>query len=520
MYIPVARAEITESLIHLRDLFRKVPRGNDGDIRAHERREITTKNLLSNLIRMKQHPTLHTVLEVADIFRLTLSGSHRLFGYKLEDIAKYDLEWNSSRTHVIETYPFERDQLIELPSELGDQGVFQTPTRLTNLVNAWQSDIPIRVLEEDIGWQRANVFYARVGTEDSLGSSLPPGAIAQVETIGDPEQQRPNPKTIYLLQFGNGYRCSRCVVTKGKLLLLASTKSYCGPISFTYPGEVRIVGRVRMFAVELPAPKQGSLHTLPTSRYPAPLILPWEHRSLDRLFDTTYRRFERTRQERRRMREALSAEFETNLSGRTERRYRLPSPSQPHVSTLLQLSLLNMVRYTDTMRALRVLRTDQGRFSLDTLLKVQHLGDLLPSNRRSTLPLPSERWNALREVYREWPPLLSTRFPRFQHLQDRIVRLSHGSEIYGLEPPIAPGSLVQLDEINEVQELLTGADRTGWARPIYALKRDGQICCGHLDRGSQHYIFLSSDQGAVDAIRLLAEEVRQIRQVTGVAVPI
>ena len=76
MYNPVACAEITESLIHLRDLFRKVPRRNDGDTRSHERREITTKNLLSNLVRMKQHPTLHTVLEIGDIFRLTLGGSH------------------------------------------------------------------------------------------------------------------------------------------------------------------------------------------------------------------------------------------------------------------------------------------------------------------------------------------------------------------------------------------------------------------------------------------------------------
>jgi hypothetical protein len=520
MYNPVARAEITESLLHLRDLFRKGPRGNDGDIRAHERREITTKNLLSNLVRMKEHPTLHTVLEVADIFTLTLSGSHRLFGYKLEDIAQYDLEWNSGRTHVIENYPFQRDQLIELPSGFGDQEAFQSPARLTDLVKAWQSDIPIRVLEEDSGWQSANVFYARVGTEDSSGTNLPPGAIAQVEPIGASEQQRPNPKAIYLLQFGNGYRCSRCVVTKGKLLLLVSARSYRGPMSFAYPGEVRIVGRVRMFAIELPAPEQRSLPTLPTSRYPAPLILPWEHRSLDRLFDTAYRRFERTRQQRRRMRDELDMVFQTKLSGRTERRYRLPSPSQPHVATLLQLSLLNMVRYTDTLRALRVLRTDQGRFSLDALLKLQHLSDLSPSSPKSTLPLPSERWNALREVYREWPSLLSTRFPRFQHLQDRIVRLPEGSKLYGLDPPIAAGSLLQLDEISDAHEPSDRTDRTGWSRPIYALQSDGQIRCGHLDRDAEHYIFLTGDQGAADAIRLRTEELRQIRQVTGIAVPI
>jgi hypothetical protein len=520
MYDPAARAEIADSLIHLRNLFRRSPRRNVSEMRTHERREITTKHLLSNLVRMKQHPTLHTVCEVADIFRLTLSGAHRLFGYKLEELAKFDFEWNSGRTHLIENYPFERDQLVELPAELGNEDAFQLPSRLDGLVRAWQSNIPIRALEEDRGWQRPGVFYARIGTEDSYGTNLPAGAVALVELISEPEAQRPNPTSTYLLQFGNGFRCSRCVVTKGKLLLLVSTRSYRGPLSFAYPGEVRIAGRVRLFASELPAPARRSILTLPQARHPAPLILPWEHRSLDRLLDSAHRRFERSRQERDRMQGALETVFQTKLSGRTERRYRLPTLSKPHVDVLIQLTLLSMARYTDTLGALQVLRSDQGRFSLNTLLTLQHLSDLSPSSPETRLPTPSAQWDSLRETYREWPSLLSTRFPGLQYLQDQIVRLPAGSKVHGLEPPIAPGSLIQLGDIGDGPERISGSDKTGWSRPIYALHRDGRIRCGRLDREAHQYIFLSGDQGAPEAIRLHSEELTRIRQVTGITVPI
>ncbi len=84
MYSFVPREQIADTLIHLRGLFRNVPPIDEKEYRARERRELLTKNLLSNLRRTKDHPTLHSVLEVANAFSLTLDGAHRLFGYELE----------------------------------------------------------------------------------------------------------------------------------------------------------------------------------------------------------------------------------------------------------------------------------------------------------------------------------------------------------------------------------------------------------------------------------------------------
>ena len=100
MYRPVPRNEISDTLAHLRDLHRQLRPSNDRERYAFERRELITKNLLSNFRRTGDHPTLSTLLEVADMFSLTVEGAHRLFGYELGGIREYDLSLNGGRTHI------------------------------------------------------------------------------------------------------------------------------------------------------------------------------------------------------------------------------------------------------------------------------------------------------------------------------------------------------------------------------------------------------------------------------------
>jgi len=231
VYRPVTRGEIADALVHIRDLYRQIAPSNEQQYRAAERRDVRIKNLLSNLPRTKEHPTLNTVDEVADMARLTTEGAHRLFGYNLTKIRNYDLRLNSGRTHIVETYAFDRDRLIDLPLEFESDEAFRFGGLLGDMVSKWQTGIPIRVLEE-AGWLGSGKFFVHIGTEDSLGSTLPPGSLALVEPIEDDEKFHPSPRATYLLQFGNGYRCSRCVVSRGKLQLLASERTYLGTENF------------------------------------------------------------------------------------------------------------------------------------------------------------------------------------------------------------------------------------------------------------------------------------------------
>jgi len=62
VYRPVPRSKISDALEHLRDLHRQVTPSNDRERHAAERRELLTRNLLSNLHRTKSHPTLTMLL--------------------------------------------------------------------------------------------------------------------------------------------------------------------------------------------------------------------------------------------------------------------------------------------------------------------------------------------------------------------------------------------------------------------------------------------------------------------------
>jgi hypothetical protein len=100
VYRPVPRSEILEALIHIRELHRRVKPSNEHDALVSDRREAIFKDLLSNLPRTSEHPTLKSVLEIADTCSMTLEGAHRSLGYDLEELQEYDLRLNGSRTHM------------------------------------------------------------------------------------------------------------------------------------------------------------------------------------------------------------------------------------------------------------------------------------------------------------------------------------------------------------------------------------------------------------------------------------
>ena len=518
MHSPVPSSEIIETLLRIRDLFRRIRPSDEHELRASQRRETATKDLLSNLPRTNEHPTLRSLLEIAEIYSLTLEGAHKLFGYSLEDIRQYDLQLNGGRTHIFESYPFERDLQIDLPARLAPAEAFAVDALLRDLVLEWQTGIPLRTLEEE-GWEQPGTFYVRVGTEDNLGSSIPPGAMAQVEPIGEDETALPNPRSIYLLQFANGYRCSHCVVTRGKLRLFSTGRVYFGREEFAYPGCVRIAGRIRMFALSLPLPEYPVPVSLPHSARGADLILPWEHRTRDRLLATKHRRFRRSKEEELFIHEFLEHQLHARLSGRSERRYRRPTSSDPHVNTLIHLALAHLARYTDTLRSSGSWQSDRGHFSLETLLRASSIEDARAAHGNVYSPTPSEVWEARRIEFGGWPPLLSVRFPQLREWENRVLRLAHGSEIAGLDPSLGPGSLLLVEDNLATPDSFGERTKSGWSRPIYVLRRGLEFICGYLDKNGSQYAVLSAANGGVKA-SLRAEDLGQLSRVTGVAVPV
>lgn len=518
MYRHVPHSDIIDALIYIRDLFRRIRPSNERALRAQERREASIRDLLSNLPRTNQHPTLKAVLEVAKACCLTLEGAHRLFGYELGKIREYDLLLNGGRTHIFESYPFERDLLVDLPLRFAEHEGFAGDAFLRELVPEWQTELPIRALEDE-QWSRPDTFYVHVGTEDSLGSPIPPGAMALVEPIDRDEALHPNPRNIYLLQFGNGYRCSHCVATGRKLRLFSPKGTYLGREEFLYPGAVRIAGRIRMFAMDLPAPEYPTLSLLPESQQSADLILPWEHRSRDRLLATKHRRFRRSKEQERLIDDVLKAELHANLSGRSERRYRRPTSSEPHVNALIHLTVAHTARYTDALRAGGFLHSDKGRFSLDSLLRATRIEDLMDQPHSALSPTPADVWEGLRREWVEWPPLLSMKFPHLRRWDERILRLAEGYAISGLDPSVRPGSWILLEQLSAIPNMRSEATKTGWARSLYVLRKEMGYFCGYLEREGEQYAIVS-DAGGEAKIAFRSDELPSLNRVAGIAVPV
>jgi hypothetical protein len=519
VYKPVPRGQILDSLVHIRELHRRVKPTSEREQLLYERREAATRDLLSNLPRLNEHPTLKTLFEIADVNRLTLDGVHRLFGYELDRIRDLDLQLNGDRTHIFESYAFERDRLIDLPSRLAPRESFVANALMRDLVADWQTEIPIRTLDGR-GWRRPGTFYVHIGTEDSLGAGIPPGALALIQPVEDEEKLRPNPRAIYLLQFGNGYRCSRCVVTRGKLRLFTSMKVYLGSQEFLYPGEVRIAGRIRMFAVNLPVPEYPSLRSLPPCSPCAELVLPWEQLSRDRLLATEHKRFKRPKEAEQSIREFLRNELNAKLSGRSERRYRRPSKSEPHVNALIHLSLAHVARYTDSLRAGGSWISDNGRFSLENLLNASRLEDLSTLSRDAHLPEPREVWEARLKEFVEWPPLLSLKFPQLRFWDDRVMRLSDGNAIHALDPPLTGGSWLLLEKVPTIPDIGDEKKQVGWSRPIYILRKGFEVFCGYLEQEAHQYVLVSGTHNPAPGLVFPTNEFSQLNRVAGAAVPV
>jgi hypothetical protein len=274
-----------------------------------------------------------------------------------------------------------------------------------------------------------------------------------------------------------------------------------------------------MFAVDLPIPDYPGLGLLPESQQVADLILPWEHRSRDRLLATKHRRFRRSKEQERFIQDVLKRELEAKLSGRSERRYRSPTPSEPHVNALIHLTVAHFARYTDALRTGGALRSDTGRFSLESLLNARRIEDLLEQPRSAMPPLPADVWQGLRNTWGEWPPLLSMKFPDLQKWDERIVRLADGRTISGLDPSIRPGSCVLLEAATVTPAIEGDITKTGWSRPLYVFRKGIKLFCGYLEREGAQYALLTTAAGGAQ-ISLRADELKSLCRVAGIAVPV
>ena len=487
MYDSVFPQQATEVLSRLFALIKRAPR----DVATRLNRESAglSPDLLTNIRQFGSTPTPRQLQALKLRLSLTIGGAFKLFGYKLDGMQSIDRFLNGGRTRFVESYPFHRDRPVDLPGTLGHDRTFQGTAFLSDLVLRWQKQIPIRAIR-GLHWQKNGFLYAQLGSSDTLAMpKIPPGSHIVIRPIGEQERQNPYPTRMYFLQNGRGYLCCGCTVRQRKLWLITEDHNYAGPHEFYYPGEVRIVGRVTSFGVRLPL--AVSSFALPQRAYrSAPLILPWEHRSLPKLISAERQRFGITEAHLARASEILESHLGASVSARTLRRYEQETERVPRTAVLICLALIHSLRLTDVLRILNLWTDESQHYSLNALMSATTFDDLPTGFPPAEAPDPVTRWQPLLDEWGEWPTLLSMAMPNLGEWGHRTLRINQSAWFKGLDPLLAPHSVVVLDELKVSPPLHTESQKQSWDRPIFALRHEDRIFCGYLEEHGVNLVLL------------------------------
>jgi hypothetical protein len=517
VYEPMSALRKAEMLSHLLMLSRS--RRSGVAAREPEVSGALSSDLISNIRQFGYTPSPRQLFAISESLNLTIGGAFKLFGYSLERIRELDFLLNGARTRLIETYPFYRDRLVDLPEVLGNASSLRQNSFLSDLVRSWKHEVPIRAIRGP-HWSRRKLLYAQVGTSDGMGlPRIPPGSVVAIEDIDEIERWKPAPERYYFLQHRTGYSCCRCIVDGGRLLLIADRQKVGTRLEFTFPGEARIVGRVVFFATRLPIPES---HPLPHRNTDdnVPLLFPWEYTSFPALLKAEKLRFGITEAHLKGVAEVLEDQLGVRLSSRTLRRHEHTAEQLPRTAILLALIVTHSLRPSDVLRLLRLWPHGAKQLSLTTLMRASKATDLPSAFDPAAIPEPAAQWYELLGEWGEWPSLLSMTFPYLASQQVNLLRLNPIARFRGLSSLLGDGSVVMFNDQDTFPPSNGAIGPEGWNRPIYVLRHSGDALCGYLELNATHLALQSHPTSGIPRLIFPRGQVQILGRVIAVASPL
>jgi transcriptional regulator with XRE-family HTH domain len=475
-----------------------------------------SKNLFANTEHSDSTPLLPHLYALAHLFGLTVDGAYRIFQKDLDKLIEVEHHFNASRTRLIESYVYSRDRNVRVPRLLG----FDMPSNRNvyhwELVESWQR-VPIRSLEGP-PWHSEHTLYARLGAGDDMASpAIPRGALLQGTIVTTEEARRPNPECYYLIQHGHGYLCCRCFAERGFLHLLAHGNSYEGPRRFRLGEEAQVIARASAFFTSLPPPTSQVGATVHGP--PAPIIPPWQHRSVQELLATERTRFGLTVRQLDELNFHIRSMLGFRIGGRQAREIE-GSHQLPHTPSILALTPAYSLRFQDVLRAAGLPIDDTARFSLATLLKARRKTDLPLGFAEAEPPRPPQMWSARLRRWQEWPALLSLFNPDLPGATFDLMELNQTTQYGGLAPLLPSGSIVLVRnfEMPPPQHIFD-EHKLGWDRPIYLVRIRGMLLCSYIE-AHDRTLTLTPHPGipATEAIRVPRQEAGLVGLLVGALV--
>ena len=160
-------------------------------------------------------------------------------------------------------------------------------------------------------------------------------------------------------------------------------------------------------------------------------------------------------------------------------------------------------------------------FSLGAGMKAATFDDLPVGFAPAQAPDPITRWQPLLDEWGEWPTLLSIAMPDLGQWGHRMLRINQSAWFKGLDPLIAPHSVVVLDELKVTPPSRAENYRHDWYRPIFAVRHEGKTFCGYVE-GHETNLVLLPHPSAFSTPRLVfrRRQAEILGQIVAVASPL
>ena len=197
-------------------------------------------------------PSLHKLVSLSSIYRVTFSSMASLFGVDLECIGKHQIETAAEETHLVSLDVADPSRAMVFPDRLEKGYNLDGTNLLSRIVQHW-GEIPIAVLQH---LDLRTGHYGFIGLRDlTLYPLLRPGSFVQI----NPQQRKVRTsrwhtefeRPIYFLELRDSFACGWCELQGNQLTLIPHPLSPYTVRRFDHPREVEVVGQVVGVAMRL-----------------------------------------------------------------------------------------------------------------------------------------------------------------------------------------------------------------------------------------------------------------------------
>jgi len=207
---------------------------------------------LTQIENQNSIPSIYKLFSLSLIYRISFSDLLLIFNLDLSKAGKLSSFARPPRTHLTNVQVHDSDRSITFPVRFDPGFSLDRTNLLSRMVEIW-GEVPIALIQQ-LDFRHS--LYGFIGMEDyTMYPLLQPGSFVQVDErrnrLEKSSSRTEFDRPIYFVELRDGYACSWCEMSGGRLSLIPHPLSPAEIRQFDFPKEAEIVGRVTAVAMRI-----------------------------------------------------------------------------------------------------------------------------------------------------------------------------------------------------------------------------------------------------------------------------